>query len=71
MSKVPNRTTDLTDTDLKALPDPQCSLLSALVNEQCSYKHLADTYSLPIGTVKSRIRRARQKIARLREKHAA
>jgi RNA polymerase sigma-70 factor (ECF subfamily) len=71
MSKIANRTTHLTDADLRALPDPQRRLLSALVKEQCSYRHLADIYSLPIGTVKSRISRARQKIARLREKHAA
>ena len=71
MSKSADRTTDFTDADLEALPDPQRSLLSSLMNEKCSYKHLAVTHSMPIGTVKSRISRARKKIAQLRGEQAA
>ncbi len=71
MSKAADRTTDFNDADLKTLSDPQRCLLSAFVNEQCSYRHLAHTFRLPIGTVKSRISRARQKISRLRQQQAA
>jgi RNA polymerase sigma-70 factor (ECF subfamily) len=71
MSKAADRTTDFNDADLSALPDSQRRLLSAFVTEQCSYRHLAQIFTLPIGTVKSRISRARQKIARLREQQAA
>ena len=67
----PDRTRDFNSADLDSLPDKQRGLLIALVNEQCSYEHLARKFDLPIGTVKSRISRARLRIARLRGNQAA
>ena len=71
MVKPADRNTRFNDADLSVLSDRQRSLLVALANEHCSYGHLAQTFNLPVGTVKSRISRARQKIAQLRGKQAA
>ncbi|WP_407165094.1 RNA polymerase sigma factor [Bradyrhizobium sp. ORS 111] len=71
MTKPADSTDDFTEAELDAVPAQQRSLLTTFLNERCSYEHLAHTFNLPIGTVKSRISRARQKIARLRERQTA
>lgn len=60
---------DFTDAELYAVPVAQRDLLRTFAGENCSYEHLARVFDLPIGTVKSRISRARQKITRLRERN--
>ncbi len=44
------------------LPDGQRSILNALVQHGSSYRELADRMNLPIGTVMSRIARARSRL---------
>lgn len=71
MTDQANATEDFTITELNQVPANQRTLLAKLASEHCSYKHLADTFNIPVGTVKSRISRARRKIARLRGREAA
>ncbi|MBR0797959.1 sigma-70 region 4 domain-containing protein [Bradyrhizobium jicamae] len=70
MTRVADTTRDFTDAELDAVSARQRRLLTTFVNEHCTYEHLAKTFDLPLGTVKSQISRARRKIARLREGRA-
>lgn len=47
------------DTALRTLPDYQRSMILMFHAEQMSYEEIAESLDLPIGTVKSRLNRAR------------
>jgi RNA polymerase sigma-70 factor (ECF subfamily) len=48
-----------------ALPEPERDALILLVWETLSYEHIADALDIPIGTVRSRINRARNRLREL------
>jgi DNA-directed RNA polymerase specialized sigma24 family protein len=56
-----------TTDEYGALPVEQAMLLSAHVRDGQSYEDLSARFKIPLGTVKSRISRGRQKIKRQRE----
>lgn len=59
--------TSIADDELAMLSKHQSLLLYGLLKEGLSYKSLAATHKVPVGTVKSRINRARLAIAKRRE----
>lgn len=66
-----NTTNDFTDAELGTLSIKVRNLLMACVCNGNSYKEVAAQNGIPEGTVKSRINRARAKIAALREAASA
>lgn len=50
------------DTALRQLPDEQREILLLVVLEEMSYDEVARTLNIPIGTVMSRLSRAREKL---------
>jgi len=56
-----------TTEEYGALPVEQAMLLSAHVRDGQSYEELVARFKIPLGTVKSRISRARARIKRQRE----
>ena len=52
-------------TAMAALPDDQRVVLSLIALEGHSYKEVAEMLEIPIGTVMSRLSRARDKLAPL------
>ncbi len=50
------------ETALRALPDEQREILLLVALEELSYDEVAQTLNIPIGTVMSRLSRAREKI---------
>lgn len=61
---------EFTDAELATLPLKVRNLLTAHVCNNNPYQKIADDFGIPLGTVKSRINRARAKIAKLRAKAA-
>lgn len=57
---------EFTDAELDTLDIGVRNLVTHCVCNGNSYEHAAQEYGLPVGTVKSRINRARAKIAKLR-----
>lgn len=49
---------------MEALPDQQRAILSLVALEGMSYREVADTLAIPIGTVMSRLARARAALSR-------
>jgi len=58
---------ELADVDraLKSLPDEQREVLVLVVIEEMSYEEASRTLNVPIGTVMSRLSRARERMRRL------
>ena len=50
------------DTALRQLPDEQREILLLVALEEMSYDEVARTLNIPIGTVMSRLSRAREKL---------
>lgn len=50
------------ETALRALPDEQREILLLVALEELSYDEVAQTLKIPIGTVMSRLSRAREKM---------
>jgi RNA polymerase sigma factor (sigma-70 family) len=50
------------ETALRALPDEQREILLLVALEELSYDEVAQTLNIPIGTVMSRLSRAREKM---------
>ena len=50
------------ETALRQLPDEQREILLLVALEELSYDEVANTLSIPIGTVMSRLSRAREKL---------
>lgn len=50
------------ESALQTLPAEQCEILLLVALEEMSYEEVAATLGLPIGTVMSRLSRARQKL---------
>ncbi len=61
----------ITQEDAQLLPQLSNEHREILVALPRSYAELADFLKLPIGTVRSRLHRARAALARLREQKAA
>lgn len=61
---------DYTTEEILRLDEPKRVLISGLLSGQ-SYRALSATHNIPIGTVKSRINRARAKIEKNRAKMMA
>lgn len=59
-------TCEFTDAELDALPLKVRNIVTMCVCNGNPYEMASDHYGVPIGTVKSRINRARAKIAKLR-----
>lgn len=55
-----------TDAELDALPIVQRNVFVAFVHNGNSYEAISEQLGMPVGTVRSRLHRARAKIARLR-----
>jgi RNA polymerase sigma-70 factor (ECF subfamily) len=53
------------ETALRALPEEQREILLLVALEEMSYDDVAQTLKIPIGTVMSRLSRAREKCARI------
>lgn len=62
---------EFTDAELDTLQIEVRNLLKCCVCNGNSYEHAAQEYGLPVGTVKSRINRARAKIAKSRQAREA
>ena len=50
---------------LRALPDEQCEVLLLVAVEQMTYEEVSRALAIPIGTVMSRLSRARERMRRL------
>jgi DNA-directed RNA polymerase specialized sigma24 family protein len=61
---------EVTEQELEGLPRDQRAALAAHVLGKMNYEAAAAYLQIPIGTVKSRINRARSKIIRMRAKAA-
>jgi DNA-directed RNA polymerase specialized sigma24 family protein len=59
---------EFTDAELAALSQPQRAALVTHVSDGLCYSDVAYQLGIPIGTVRSRIHRARAKITAAREK---
>jgi DNA-directed RNA polymerase specialized sigma24 family protein len=64
-------TRDVTETEYAILPLRYALLLSDHLRDNKPYAEIAVGHNLPIGTVRSRINRARARIAKVREGAAA
>jgi len=60
---------DFTDDEIASLPDKHCYLFMAALSGE-SYRELAYNFGLPIGTVKSRMFRAKAKLLENRKNAA-
>ena len=58
---------DFTDAELEKLHINQRNALTAHVCNNVPYADIATAFNIPIGTVRSRINRARAKIERMRQ----
>ena len=54
-----NERTHILQSTINELPDYQRAMIVLYHNEQLSYEEIADVLQLPMGTVKSRLNRAR------------
>ncbi|RYZ95418.1 MAG: RNA polymerase sigma factor, partial [Moraxellaceae bacterium] len=59
------------NTAMDQLPDDQRSILSLIAVQGMSYKEVAETLSIPIGTVMSRLARARVALSQCLNSSAA
>jgi DNA-directed RNA polymerase specialized sigma24 family protein len=62
-------TSEFTDTELGTLDIAVRNILTAATCNGHSYHAVAEQFGVPVGTVKSRINRARAKIAAMRVKN--
>ena len=53
------------DSAMRALPDEQREILALVAVQGLSYKEIADTLAVPLGTVMSRLSRARNRLLSL------
>lgn len=65
---IRDTTSEFTDAELGTLDITVRNILTAATCNGHSYQDVADQFHIPVGTVKSRINRARAKIAAARVK---
>lgn len=56
-----------TDAELDELPIVQRNVFVAYVHNGASYEAISEYFGIPVGTVRSRLHRARKKIAGIRD----